>query len=249
MSCDICHIACDSCNNSSIYCDRCNNGFEKNWLGKCVAICPSVTHFDRNTKKCKNCTQPCKDCYNSTSFKTCLINAILNNSTGESNYNDGYFMNVSNECENCSNCKLNSTLRTQSTLNTRKLKSVEECEDGAFLDNNNECKSCKKLGKYLMNKSCVDKCPPFYYFDSNYICLDCFESNRSIFGDSCVEVCPDMLISLNKECIPDPFLSKQCVENMCLNYGKCSFIGNTTLCDCQMMYEGEFCQNNIELGK
>ncbi|CAD8117276.1 unnamed protein product [Paramecium primaurelia] len=164
-SCFGCLSPCNTCSGSSTNCQSCITGLNRH-LNNQTCICDDSYFEDES---CKPCKLPCKNC---SSENTCLsCNDQLIQILPQCNCQDGYFMDQSFQCQQCSHpcikCHIdsNSCLECASTFNINNITKICYCLDGYYEDLNynpskcelciGTCKTCKNSSTFCL--SCIDE--------------------------------------------------------------------------------------------
>ncbi|CAD8152359.1 unnamed protein product [Paramecium pentaurelia] len=145
-----CLSPCYTCSSSSTNCQSCITGLNRH-LNNQTCVCDDSYFEDES---CKSCKLPCKNC---SSENTCLsCNDQLIQILPQFNFQDGYFMDESFLCQQCSHLCIkfhidsNSYLECASTFNKNNKNRQCYCLDGYYEDlnfNPSKCEQCIGLVK------------------------------------------------------------------------------------------------------
>jgi hypothetical protein len=138
---------------------------------------------------------------------------------------------------------------------------IDNCPQGLIYDIlYSTCIDCSLKNQLLYNNSCVNMCP-IGYSNVNSICKSCSEQGLIAYKEQCVQSCPagnTLIAGVCQDNLQSSILSSSsntvsntitminpnptCDNIVCQNDGKCTLAMNKPVCECGILYTGQFCQ-------
>ncbi|KAL4454048.1 hypothetical protein ABPG73_009847 [Tetrahymena malaccensis] len=216
-SCSVkCDSSCKTCSlpNNSNSCLSCNNGYYLNASNQCLPCQAPCGNCIDSPTKCLSCTpaqsytfDSSNNSCNSICDSSCKTCSLPNNSSSCLSCNNGYYLNASNQCQQCQvpcgncidsptkclSCTPAQNYTFDSSNNSCNLKCDSSCKTCSLPNNSSSCLSCNN-GQYLNASNQCQQCqaPCGNCIDSPTKCLSCTPAQNYTFdssNNSCSVIC------------------------------------------------------------